>query len=159
MMMSVLQEKQTVMWMPSVSTPWAPTSVTVCLATQGMATHVEVSYSIYYPMMSNNIFYYFFKCHIIKWTRQRYVLICTLQQVSRTVVILDIVEFWPAVCPFQTAMNAPETMEAALFTLTVLTCQGATSVSVKRDSKAMATAVVVRRELDISSVPTLLLEL
>lgn len=56
-------------------------------------------------------------------------------------------------------MNAPETMEAALFTLTVLTCRGATSVSVKRDSKAMATAVVVRRELDISSVPTLLLEL
>lgn len=56
-------------------------------------------------------------------------------------------------------MNAPETMEAALFTLTVLTCQGATSVSVKRDSEAMATAVVVRRELDISSVPTLLLEL
>lgn len=69
--------------MPSVSTPWAPTSVTVCPATQGMATHVE------------------------------------------------------------TAMNAPETMEAALFMLTVLTCQGATSVSVKRDSKAMATAVVM----------------
>lgn len=154
-MMSVLQEKQTVMWMPSVSTPWAPTSVTVCPATQGTATHVEVSHSIYYPMMSNNhIFYYFFKCHLMKWTRQRYVLIYTLQQVSLTAVILDIVEFWPAVCPFQTAMNAPVTMEAALYTLTVLTCRGATNVSAKRDSKAMATAVEVRRELDISSVST-----
>lgn len=51
-------------------------------------------------------------------------------------------------------MNAPVTMEAALYTLTVLTCRGATNVSVKRDSKAMATAVEVRRELDISSVST-----
>lgn len=69
--------------MPSVSTPWAPTSVTVCPATQGTATPVE------------------------------------------------------------TAMNAPATMEAALYTLTVSTCRGAISVSVRRDSKAMATAVVM----------------
>lgn len=69
--------------MPSVSTPWAPTSVTVCPATQGTATPVE------------------------------------------------------------TAMNVPVTMEAVLYTLTVSTCRGATSVSVRRDSKAMATAVVM----------------
>lgn len=46
--------------MPSVSTPWAPTSVTVCPATQETATPVEVSHSIYCPIMSN-IFYYFIK--------------------------------------------------------------------------------------------------
>lgn len=140
-MMSVLQEKPTVMWMPSVSTPWAPTSVTVCPATQGTATPVEVSHSIYCPIMSNNhIFYYFIK------VSQRYVfdIHITASFSSDCCGTIDTVEFWPAVCPFQTAMNAPATMEAALYTLTVSTCRGATSVSVRRDSKAMATAVVVR---------------